>query len=95
MIVQWAVAEYQQGHEAAGRRLYHEAVARDSNLALGWTGIAIIAMRDGNPREAAWAAQHLERIAPDKPELRRIHDYLARARAAGWDGIAAPDTVRL
>jgi len=67
---------------AQARDLYHRAVERDSNLTVGWTGVAVSAIWFEDLDDCERAARQLERLAPDDPKTQEILAYLAQARRA-------------
>ena len=82
MLAQWAMAETMRKNYAQARDLYHRAVERDSNLTVGWTGVAVSAIWFEDLDDCERAARQLERLAPNDPKTQEILAYLAQARRA-------------
>src|SRR5580765_1075560 len=82
MLAQWAMAETMRKNYPQARALYQRAVERDSNLTVGWTGVAVAAIWYEDLADCERAARQLERLAPNDPKTMEILAYLAQARRA-------------
>jgi hypothetical protein len=80
MLAQWAMAETMRKNYPQARALYQRAVERDSNLTVGWTGVAVAAIWYEDLAECERAARQLQRLAPNDPKTREILAYLAQAK---------------
>jgi predicted Zn-dependent protease len=58
--------------------LYHRMLEKSPENPLGWLGLATVAFRAGDMREAERAAHQLQRTQPGNPDAQRVLDAIAQ-----------------
>ena len=88
ILQEWALTETMRGRLTDAMALYRRMLEKSPENPLGWLGLATVAFRAGDMREAERAAHELERIQPGNSDAQRVLDAIAQR------GLA-PDSSRL
>jgi tetratricopeptide (TPR) repeat protein len=78
ILQEWALTETMRGRLTDAMALYHRMLEKSPANPLGWLGLATVAFRAGDMREAARAAHELQRIQPGNPDAQRVLDAIAQ-----------------
>jgi tetratricopeptide (TPR) repeat protein len=82
ILQEWALTETMRGRFTDAADLYRRMLEKSPDSALGWLGLATVAFRAGDMREAERAARELLRLQPGNPDAMRVLTRITQQAAA-------------